>query len=128
MRALTSRELNDASNSSKSFDTFAGDFPRILSELLQSFHPFPPAHLRPELPIGFRLFLEGRPLPDPQLLHGSLSLQRFDPRPQPDQPLGDGVQLPAGRGQVVAFGADEAGVGGDRLVDAAEAAFDLAVE
>src|SRR5439155_1045049 len=59
---------------------------------------------------------------------GRAELQLLYSAPQPDQPLGHRVELPSRRLEVLALGADEAGVGGDRLVDAAQAPLDLVVE
>ncbi len=49
--ALTFLALKNANSSSKSFDTFTGDFPGLAPEIFEGFHPLVSSHLRPELPI-----------------------------------------------------------------------------
>jgi hypothetical protein len=67
MRALTFRALKNANSSSKSFDTFTGDFPGLATEVFEGFDPLVSSHLRPELSIRLGFLFEGGTFAQPQI-------------------------------------------------------------
>src|ERR1700681_2591449 len=94
MRALTFRALKNANSSSKSFDTFTGDFPGLVPKLFEGRDPLVSGHLRPELSVRLGFLLEGGTFAQPKVHPETLpcSLQRRLPPGDPAEGLDVAVQ------------------------------------